>query len=145
MTKRYPFILTAAFFSLLLIYGGALFISSTVMLSRQSDPGWIPYPIGEQILVGRVTSAEAAALLRPGDEVLAINNLPVASDLDIAEAFRRVEPATGYTIKIRRAGRTADLTLAAQPIATRTWIVGVALRIIIPNIFLLTGLVVFLL
>lgn len=145
MTKRYQFILTAAFFSLLLIYGGALFIQSTVMLSRQSDPGWIPYPIGEQILVGRVTSAEAAALLRPGDEVLAINNQPVASDLDVAETFRRVEPVTGYTIKIRRAGRTADLTLAAQPIPTRTWIVGVALRIIIPNIFLLTGLVVFLL
>src|SRR5581483_2159794 len=145
MTKRYQFILSAAFFGLLLIYAGALFIQSTVMLSRRSDPGWIASPIGEQIFVWRATSAEAAALLRPGDEVLAINNQPVASDLDIAEVFRRVEPATGYTIKIRRAGRTADLMLAAQPIPTRTWIVGFALRIIIPNIFLLTGLVVFLL
>src|SRR5437588_11979013 len=101
MKKRYQFILSAAFFGLLLIYAGALFIQSTVMLSRHSEPGWLAYPVGEQILVGRVISAEAAALLRPGDEVLAINNMPVAADFDIAEAFRRIEPASGYVMKIR--------------------------------------------
>src|SRR5436190_8166841 len=145
MKKRYPFILSASFFGLLLIYAGALFIQSTVMLSRQSDPGWVAYPIGEQVFVGRATSVEAAALLRPRDEVLAINNQPVSNDFDIAEAFRRIEPATGYTMKVRRAGRTVDLVLAAQPIPMRSVIVGIALRIIIPNLFLLTGLVVFLL
>ena len=145
MKKRYPFILSASFFGLLLIYAGALFIQSTVMLSRQSDPGWIAHPIGEQVFVGGAISVEAAALLRPRDEVLAINNQPVSNDFDIAEAFRRIEPATGYTMKVRRAGRTVDLVLAAQPIPMRSVIVGIALRVIIPNIFLLTGLVVFLL
>lgn len=145
MKKRYQFILSAAFFALLLIYAGALFIQSAVMLSRHSEPGWIPYQLGEQILVRNALSAEAAALLRPGDEVVAINNTPVASDFDIAEAFRRIEPATAYMLKIRRAGRTVDLMLPAQTVPTSSWIVRIALQIIIPNIFLLTGLVVFLL
>jgi sigma-B regulation protein RsbU (phosphoserine phosphatase) len=145
MKKRYQFILSAAFFALLLIYAGALFIQSAVMLSRHSEPGWIPYQLGEQILVRNPLSAEAAALLRPGDEVVAINNTPMASDFDIAEAFRHIEPAMAYMLKIRRAGRTVDLMLPAQTVPTSSWIVRVALQIIIPNIFLLTGLVVFLL
>ncbi|HJQ25549.1 MAG TPA: SpoIIE family protein phosphatase [Blastocatellia bacterium] len=145
MKKRYPFILSASFFGLLLIYGGALFVQSTLMLSRQSDPGWISNPIGNQVIVGRAISMEAAALLRSGDVVLTINNQPISNDFDVAETFRRIEPATGYTMKVRRAGRTVDLVLASQPIPTRSVIVGIATRIIIPNIFLLTGLVVFLL
>ena len=145
MKKRYQFILSAAFFALLLVYAGALFIQSAVMLSRHSEPGWISYQLGEQIFVRTSLSAEAAALLRPGDEVVAINNTPVASDFDIAEAFRRIEPATAYMLKIRRAGRTFDLMLPAQAVPTSSWIVRIALQIIIPNIFLLTGLVVFLL
>ena len=48
-------------------------------------------------------------------------------------------------MKIRRAGRTVDLMLPAQTVPTSSWIVRIALQIIIPNIFLLTGLVVFLL
>src|SRR5205085_3313311 len=145
MRRRYQVILSAAFFGLLLIYAGALFIQSTVALSRHSEPGWVPYQIGGQLFVGHRVSPEAAGLLRPDDEVLAINNMPVASDFDIAEAFRRIEPATGYLMKLRRAGRTADLMLPAQPIPTSTWVVSIASRIIIPNLFLLTGLVVFLL
>src|SRR5689334_4582796 len=145
MKKRYQFILSAAFFGLLLIYAGALFIQSAVTLSQHSEPGWIPYQLGEQVFIGGAVSPEAATLLRPGDEVLAINNTPVDSDFDIAEAFRRIEPATGYVLKIRRAGRTADLMLPSQPVPTSSWVVRLALRVIIPNIFLLTGLVVFLL
>jgi sigma-B regulation protein RsbU (phosphoserine phosphatase) len=145
MKKRYQFILSAAFFALLLIYAGALFIQSVVTLSQRSEPGWAPYQLGEQIFVGGTVSAEAAALLRPGDEVIAINNTPIGSDFDIAGAFRRIEPTAPYLLKIRRAGRTADLVLPAQPVPTSSWVVRLALRIIIPNIFLLTGLVVFLL
>ncbi len=145
MKKRYQFILSAAFFGLLLIYAGALFIQSAVILSQHSEPGWSAYQLGDQTFVRNPFSAEAAALLRPGDEVLAINNAPVASDFDIAEAFRRVEPATAYTMKIRRAGRTFDLLLPAQAVPTSAWVVRLVLRIIVPNIFLLTGLVVFLL
>ena len=145
MKKRTQFILSAAFFGLLLIYAGALFIQSAVILSQHSEPGWLAYQVGDQSFVRRAISAEAAALLRPGDEVLAINNAPVASDFDIAEAFRRVEPATAYALKVRRAGRTFDLLLPSQPMPTSAWVVRLAMRVIIPNIFLLTGLVVFLL
>src|SRR5690242_3779886 len=105
MKKRYQFILSAAFFTLLLIYAGALFIQSVVLLSRHSEPGWFSVQLGDQILVGGTLTAEASALLRPGDEVITINNTPIASDFDIAEAFRRIEPATGYMLKIRRSGR----------------------------------------
>jgi len=145
MKKRYQFILSAAFFSLLLIYAGALFIQSAVTLSQHSEPGWIPYQLGEQVFIGGAASAEAASMLRVGDEVLAINNTPIDSDFDIAEAFRRIEPATAYLLKIRRVGRTLDLVLPSQPVPTSSWVVRLALRVIIPNIFLLTGLVVFLL
>lgn len=145
MKKRFQFILSAAFFVLLLIYAGALFFQSTVTLSRHSEPGWVPSQLGEQVLVGGAISPEAAALLRAGDEVVSINNLPIASEFDISEAFRRIEPGTAYGIKIRRNGRTVDMILPSQPVPISLWILGIAIRIIIPNIFLLTGLVVFLL
>ncbi|HKP11436.1 MAG TPA: SpoIIE family protein phosphatase, partial [Blastocatellia bacterium] len=145
MEKRYPFLLTAAFFGLLLIYAGALFIQSAIALSRHSEPGWSPYQLGEQVYVGGMFTPETATLLRPGDEVLAINNAPVASESDISDAFRKIEPNTAYTLRVRRGGRVAELTLPSQVMPTRLWIIGIAVRIIIPNIFLLTGLVVFLL
>jgi sigma-B regulation protein RsbU (phosphoserine phosphatase) len=145
MRKRHPFILTAVFFGLSLVYAGALFIQSAVTLSRQSEPGWVHYQVGEQVFVGGALTPETAALLRLNDEVIAINNLPIASDFDISDAFRKVEPNTPYQIRIRRAGRVVDLYLTSQVMPTRLWIIGIAVRIIIPNIFLLTGLVVFLL
>ena len=146
MRKRIQFILSATFFALLLIYAGALFVYSTATLGRHSEPGWIAYQgEGELLLIGTTTSPEAAAYLRQNDEVISINNLRIVSDFDISDVFRKIEPGTIYTLRILRNGRPLDLLLPSQPIPTSLWILALAVRIIIPNVFLLTGLVVFLL
>jgi phosphoserine phosphatase RsbU/P len=144
MRKRVQFILCAIFFGLLLIYAGALFVQSIATLSRRSEPGWT-YQLGERILINGANSTEAAALLRQDDEVVSINNYPIACASDIDEAFRRIEPNTLYSLRVRRGGRLFDLPLPASPLPTSLWVVIIAVRIVIPNIFLLTGLVVFLL
>lgn len=145
MKKRLKLILSGIFFALLIIYVGALFFQTSVVMDRHSDPGWESFSTGNEIRVRHLASPEANALLRWGDEVISINGAPVDSATRIAEIFSRIEPGNNYLLIIRRNGRLMDVTLPAQTIPFSEWVIEGAIHLIIPNIFLITGLVVFLL
>lgn len=146
MRRRLKFTLGAIFFALLLVYGGARFFKGFATLGMESDPGWVARQVGNQVRVDRFRSAEFSELLRAGDEVVAINGQPIKQTADVIEIFHHLDPGTPYTVIIRRGGILPfQLTLISQPIPLMFLIVNGTASLVIPNIFLLTGLIVFLL
>jgi sigma-B regulation protein RsbU (phosphoserine phosphatase) len=145
MKKQLQFTLGAILFALLLVYGGTRFYRSFAPLGMDSDPGWIARQVGTSVRVTQLRSIESAALLRLGDEVVALDGEQIKRPSDIADVFHQIEPARPYTVLIRRNGLGLELKLMSQPIPLITWVINGALYLIIPNIFLLTGLIVFML
>jgi len=113
------------------------------MLSRHSERAGCPITRRTNPRP-RAISEEAAALLRPADEVVAINNTPMASDLTLPQLRRYRARRRLHAEKSAAPGDGRPVATGAT-VPTSSWIVRIALQIIIPNIFLLTGLVVFLL
>jgi len=145
MRRRLQFTLGAIFFALLLVYHGERSFKGFAALGMESDPGWVARQAGTQVRVGQIRNLEAAALLRPGDEVVAINARPIKEASDLVEAFHYVDPGARYSVIIRRDGVPYEFALRSQSIPLIFWIISGAASLVIPNIFLLTGLIVFLL
>lgn len=145
MKKQLQFTLGAIFFALLLVYGGTRFYRSFAPLGMDSDPGWIARRVGPSVRVAALRSVEPAGLLKVGDEVLALDGAQINRPSDISDVFHQIEPARPYTVLIRRNGFPLEITLISQPIPLIMWVITGALYLVIPNIFLLTGLIVFML
>ena len=145
MRRQLQFTLGAIFFALLLVYGGVRFDRSLALLGMESEPGWLARQAGSQVRVGQLGSIQSAALLRAGDEVLAVNGEQIKRASDIADVFHHIEPDRPYTVLIRRNGIPLEETLKSQSVPLLTLLVNGAARLVIPNIFLLTGLIVFML
>jgi phosphoserine phosphatase RsbU/P len=144
MKRNLQFILTAAFFALLLINGGSRAVRTVGQLGMQSEPGWTPLQVGNEVFVRLGDSAEMTRL-RNNDQVIAIESQPIKLASQVADAFKNIEPGKPYSMVVRRGGQFLEFTLSSRPIPSLTWIINVAASLIIPNIFLLTGLAVFLL
>ena len=145
MRRQLQFTLGATFFALLLMYGGVRFYRSLALLRMESEPGWLARQAGSQVRVGQLGSIQSASLLRPGDEVLAVNGEQIKRASDIADVFHHIEPDRPYTVLIRRNGLLLEIALTSQAVPLFTLLVNGAARLVIPNIFLLTGLIVFML
>ena len=144
MRRRLQFLLGAIFFALLLVYGGSRFIRGFATLGMESDPGWVARQVGNQVRIDR-RSGQFAEVLRVNDEVLAINAQPIKKASDVIEIFHHLEPGTPYTVIIGRGDSVFEARLTSQAIPLITLIVNGVASLVIPNIFLLTGLIVFLL
>jgi phosphoserine phosphatase RsbU/P len=145
MRRQLQFTLGATFFALLLVYGGVRFDRSLALLGMQSEPGWLARQAGSQVRVGQLGSTLSATFLRVGDEVLAVNGEQIKRASDMANVFHNIEPDRPYTVLIRRNGTPLEIRLISQAVPLLTLLVNGAARLIIPNIFLLTGLIVFML
>jgi sigma-B regulation protein RsbU (phosphoserine phosphatase) len=145
MRKRLQLTLAGLFFALLIVYSGELFIRTVAELSRDSDPGWTAYSLGGQVRILQFNSMGPAGLLKYGDELIALNGQTVTSDYQVQRIFREIPPGSPYRVTVRRGDQLRDFVLQSQAIPLSEWIMYGAARLIIPNIFLITGLVVFLL
>jgi sigma-B regulation protein RsbU (phosphoserine phosphatase) len=145
MTKRLRLILGGLFFALLIVYSGELFIRALGEMSNASGPGWSAYTIGNEVRISRVASPEAAGVLRVRDRLVALNGQPITSASQVGRFFRDVPPGTPYMVTVRRGGQALDLVFSSQAIPLSAWIFSGAANLIIPNIFLVTGLLLFLL
>src|SRR5262249_20985085 len=144
--KRVQLGLGAAFFTLLLIYGGQLLYRSLSVLQMKSEPGFTLYQVRNHVLVSDTPSVDAELALRPLDEVIAINGQAITSVYDIHRVFDSIEPDSPFTVLVRRGGHPVQsITLASRPIPIVNWVISGAARLLVPAIFLITGLVVFLL
>lgn len=145
MRRQLQFTLGAIFFALLLMYGGVRFYRSLALLGMESEPGWLYRQAGSQVRVGQRGSIQSDRFLRDGDEVLAVNGEQIKRASEIADVFNHIEPDKPYTVLIRRNGIPLEITLTSQAVPVITLLVNAAARLVIPNIFLLTGLIVFML
>jgi sigma-B regulation protein RsbU (phosphoserine phosphatase) len=145
MRRRLQFTLGAIFFALLLVYGGARSFKGFAALGMESDPGWPARQVGTQVRVDQIRNVETAGLLHSDDEIVAINGRPIRQMSDLVEIFQHVDPGAPYTVVVRRDGDVFEVLLRSQAIPVIFWIVSGAASLLIPNIFLLTGLIVFLL
>lgn len=145
MLRQVQFTLGAIFFALLLVYGGTRFYRSLGSLGMESEPGWDIRLTGSQARVAQLHTVEPPGLLRVGDEVLTINGEPIRRASDVADIFQKIDPGRPYTLMIRRRGVPIELTLLSQAIPLTNWMLNGFASLIIPNIFLLTGLIVFML
>ncbi|HVG20482.1 MAG TPA: hypothetical protein VNI02_15640, partial [Blastocatellia bacterium] len=144
MRKRLQIILGGLFFALLIVYSGDLFVRALGEMSKDSDPGWKVFTFGTHVRIREIISPEAAGTLRVGDDLVALNGQPVTSESQVARFFRDVPPGIPYRVTVRRGGQALDSMLLSQAIPLSTWIFNGA-GLIILNIFLVTGLLLFLL
>jgi phosphoserine phosphatase RsbU/P len=146
MRKRVQFILGAVFFTLLLVYSGARVYRTLSYLGMQSDPGWNAVQVGNQVRVGDNSPVEPTGLIRLNDEVVSINGQPINYSWQVQDIFNQVKAGNQYELVVRRNGVVQPpLLLKSLPIPLMSWKAYGAARVVIPSIFLLTGLVVFLL
>ena len=145
MRRRLQFTFGAIFFAFLLVYGGARFFRGFATLGMASDPGWVARQAGNQVRVDGSRSPESEEVLRVDDEVLAINGQPIKQVSDVIDIFHHLDPGTPYTVVVGRNGFAFEVRLTSHTIPLILLIVNGVASLVIPNIFLLTGLIVFLL
>jgi phosphoserine phosphatase RsbU/P len=145
MRRRAQLTLGGIFFALLLVYGGVRFARTFSLLGMESDPGWTPLQVGTLVMIGQLTGLEPQGQLRIGDELIAINSREITYASDVPPIFHDIQPGEPYTVLVRRNGvLVPPFKLQSLAIPLRSWVVNGVVGLLIPNIFLLTGLVVFL-
>jgi sigma-B regulation protein RsbU (phosphoserine phosphatase) len=142
MKKQLQMILGATFFGLLFIYAGMNFRNTYAILDLESDPGWVPFHFGDRTLVAEVSSSDLP--LRPRDEIIAVNGQPLSYATDYAEIFEGAPPGKRYSIIIRRGAQVVEFNLQTGPRPLINSLLIVSQGLIMPGIFLLTGIAVFL-
>ena len=94
--------------------------------------GWLGFAVAESTVPGRWTVDEvtaagpaAAAGIRAGDEVRAINGLPLRNADDVSEALTAIAPGQEVRLAIARGEQISDLAIVAvdrpAAITARTW------------------------
>src|SRR5581483_5907031 len=139
MNKQVRYILFISFFAVMLTYWVAGLYED---LARPgSDDGWrAPGQYGVYYIAD-VNQQSPAKELRKGDQVIAINGVRLADDPRMLNLSRRVPPGTHYTITVLRDGQELTFTLQTFPRPPGPFPWGR----LVPPLFWLTGLFVFLL
>jgi len=94
--------------------------------------GWLGFAVAESTVPGRWTVDEvtaagpaAAAGIRAGDEIRAINGLPLRNADDVSEALTSIAPGQEVRLAIARGEQISDLAIVAvdrpPAITARTW------------------------
>ncbi|MBI1759902.1 MAG: SpoIIE family protein phosphatase [Acidobacteria bacterium] len=141
MTRpKLQFIVVLAFFGLMLTYSVVgLYLD---IVRPGSDDGWRGSGTnGVYHITGTDADSPAYGLLRQGDRILAFNGVSVATDPSGLSIASRLPPGTRYTMTVLRDGQELTVTLHTIPRrpASFPW------SRLIPPLFWLTGLFVFLL
>lgn len=98
--------------------------------------GWLGFAVIESDVAGRwevdtvaVGGPAAAAGIRSGDEIRAIDGLPLKSSDDVSQAMTAVAPGQDVRLAIARGEQVADLTItaAARPRGASAWGAAAAL------------------
>jgi serine phosphatase RsbU (regulator of sigma subunit) len=147
MTVRQRWWLGAIFFALMFGHTGVMAYSAWLNLRglAGSYDGW-----GARLLpdgraeIATVDQKGPATVLQPGDEFVAINGLTLKDDPQIRNYNRRVPSGTRYVMTVRRQGQLREFALMTTSYPVSRWLVPIA-DILVQLLFLLTGLMVFVL
>lgn len=140
-------ILVSLYFAVMFAYAGASTYIFFFQHSRTNIQalGWAVVPRDGRLVISAVTQNGPAIALSIGDEVVALGDNSPQNLSQVTEFFKQVAPEGSYTVRVRRAGKEEAFTLrTARP--PLSWWVDVLLEcVILPAIFLSTGLALFLL
>jgi sigma-B regulation protein RsbU (phosphoserine phosphatase) len=145
MLKRWSSVLVGIYFAVMLTGAGAVGYRALLSLAA-SDPGWRTNALDKKVSVISVrASGPAAAALREGDIILEINGVALRGPLHAAGMFEHLPPGTNYHVRVSRGDQILDFDLETGPIPLGLKALLPLASVIIPAIFFLTGLGVFLL
>lgn len=143
VTRRVRFIIGGLFFVVMFVYAGANAHQS--LGARQSSLGWLMAERDGRVCVEYVSpEGVAAGALKAQDEILAINGREVRSYWQAFDVLG-LEPGSGYTLRVRRGGAEQEYALRTTALTPFTSLMRALLTIIIPALFLMFGLAVFVL
>lgn len=142
MTKRLRLLFGGAFLALMLLnVAGNIYARFLPFPGSADDWGGGTDGAG-RVMVTRVKPGGAAAELRVGDEILAINGVDYRVDPQVLGYSDTAPPGTRYRITVRRDGQVREVSVATVPNTERRALNPETFPFIL---FLLTGLAVFLL
>lgn len=146
-TKPHRLVLGGVFFALMFGHFGVGAYSAwlNLMARPASSDGWTAslLPDGQARIVS-VDQGGPATALRVGDDLISINGLTLRDDPQILSYNQRVAPGTRYTIVVRRQGQSLEFILTTAGYPIRNWLMPIV-DCLVQALFLLTGLIVFLL
>jgi hypothetical protein len=110
-----------------------------------SSDGWTASLLPDgQAQIDSVDQDGPATALQIGDELISINGTPLRDNPKIRSYNQTVPPGTSYTILVRRQGQLIEFALTTTRYPIRLWLTPIIDRLV-QLLFLLTGLIVFLL
>ncbi|MCA1616056.1 MAG: PDZ domain-containing protein [Acidobacteria bacterium] len=119
-------ILVGLILVLMLAYSVAVYVNIIPLRRSLTERGWNATPRapdGAEAVAEVDPAGPAAGLLQAGDEVIALNGEPVEySDQKMERAYGRVARGGAYSMTVRRAGQTLDLTLRSRRAALTEWL-----------------------
>jgi len=145
MLNRVKIALTGLFFIILFVYATYATFRDISSPPQLSDPGWSVDPRVDRVRIRSVSPDGPASMLQSGDDIVSLNDRPITRIDQIMEFFSNTPAGASYTVEIRRGNLLIRYGLRTAPLP---YAVGPMLRVALlltPAIFLITGLVVFLL
>src|SRR2546427_4840997 len=145
---RLRIILVGLFLALMFLHFGVHSYHDVSLSLKSTSAGWGLSPVNGRVRLAHGMSSADTSLLRDDDEVIALNGQPMTNEIQLAIAmqktFAQLPPGGSYTLVVRRAGQTQQVTLrsAPRPLWSKIAIIIIWL---LAAVFPLTGLVVFLL
>ncbi len=141
--KRYGwrFALGLAVFVLIFIYAGTN--------ARQAFlPAWdLPFdisPVGNKLLIYIIEQPHFREKVKEGDELISFNGQTVTNIHQFNHLWLQVKAGEPYTIAIKRDEQISEFEFIAEPVRFNSFLHSFVTGILIPAVFLLTGLLVFL-
>jgi hypothetical protein len=121
-------ILVGLILVLMLAYSVAVYVNVIPLRRSLDERGWNAtprVPDGAEAVERVDPAGPAAGVLQLGDEVIALNGEPVEySDQKMESAYGRVARGGAYTLTVRRAGQTLDLTLRSVRAPLTAWLIN---------------------
>ena len=134
---RLRFILVGLFFALMFTYGGTNAYLALVELRTSSERGWRVGMTGERMLISTVRHDSPVSVLRPGDEIVALNDQRVGN-YQLDEFFERAAPGRSYTLVIRRDGEPREFALQTERFPTSYIVYRIVQFLLLPAAFFIT-------
>src|SRR6185503_6320882 len=119
---RLRIILVGLFLALMCLHFGVHSYHDVSLSLRSSTSGWGLGPVNGRVRLAHGLSAADTSLLRDDDQVIALNGQPMTNEIQLAIAMEKtlaqLSPGGSYTLVVRRAGQTQELTLrtASRPL-----------------------------
>jgi hypothetical protein len=143
---RLRIILVGLFLALMFLHFGVHSYHDVSLSLRSSSSGWTLSPVNGRVRLAHGMFAADTSLLRDDDEVIALNGQQMTNEVQLSIAmdktFALLQPGDSYTLVVRRAGETQQLSLRTAPLPLWPKIVSVIITLCMA-VFPLTGLLVF--